>query len=64
MIIGDSVYIMSEQLMVYDRNNPYYSLENFLIKINFIMIDVKDEDQLGEIIHEYTHYLPYINNSK
>jgi hypothetical protein len=44
------------------NDNPYYSLENFLIKINFVMSEIKEEDpdsieQLGQIIHEYTHYL-------
>ena len=48
---------MSDNLWVYDYDDPFYSLEDFLIKINFVMSDVKDEDQLGEIIHEYTHYL-------
>lgn len=48
---------MDDDLIDFREPNPYYSLKDFLIKINFDMTDVKDEDQLGEMIHEYTHYL-------
>jgi hypothetical protein len=46
----------------YSNNNPHYSLEDFIIKINFIMSTINRDDpqsieQLGVFVHEYTHYL-------
>jgi hypothetical protein len=54
---------MDDNLLLFEgEKNPFYSLQYFLIKLNFIFSELKNEDpntieKFAVFIHEYTHYL-------
>jgi len=55
--------LMDDKLPVLDeKTNPFYSLQHFIIRINFKINDLKNDDpnaieNFAIFLHEYTHYL-------
>lgn len=54
---------MEDELTIFEgKKNPYYSLQNFIIKINFNISELRNDDSnsiedYAQLLHEYTHYL-------
>jgi len=59
------IYIMEDELSIFEKRNPFFSLRHFIIKINFNLSEFGNGDpnlveNHAQFIHEYTHYLQSI----